>query len=71
MKHQDETTCPECDGKFITYADSDPQVWGIDGECLECGFSYRTVNEQNTLEEVNELRATHGLEPLNKLKEKG
>lgn len=63
--------CPECDskGSLKTYGSNKPYDTG-GGECLECGFTYSTIEGQMTLDEVNGARANYGLEPLEKLKGK-
>ncbi|MEW5961042.1 MAG: hypothetical protein AB1801_25225 [Chloroflexota bacterium] len=61
--------CPQCDGEWlITYSDSKPYPQE-NGECLECGFAYYTIEERLTLEEVNEKRVDFDLEPLKSLKQ--
>ena len=40
----------------------------ISGFCSECGYSYKTIHENLSLEEVNEERSISGLEPLSELK---
>lgn len=68
-----EITCPECNGILIETHSHNL----LSGKCLECGTDYcvderiQGVIGQNNLETVNQLRAEHGLEPLDKLKEKG
>ena len=58
--------CPECG------AEESLETWGdrneVGGECLECGYCYKTVDDQMTLEEVNEERARCGMEPLTQLR---
>jgi len=60
--------CPECGGEDTL------EAWGdgyeVGGACLECGYSYGTVEKQMTLEEVNEEREEFGLEPLTQLRPK-
>lgn len=60
--------CPECGGEGTL------EAWGerndVGGMCLECGYSYSTVEKQMTLEEVNEERGEVDLEPLMKLRPK-
>ena len=58
--------CPYCNGKDTL------EAWGdrfsVGGTCLECGYSYRTIEEQMTLDEVNETRKDCDMEPLTALK---
>jgi Zn ribbon nucleic-acid-binding protein len=60
--------CPKCGAEMQTYVD-----WKlfdcVSGECLECGFSCYTADEQMSLDEVNERRACYDLEPLEKLRD--
>lgn len=63
--------CPECG------AENSLETWGenrpfdsVGGICLECGFSYKTVEEQLTLEDVNEERSKLDLKPLTELRPK-
>jgi hypothetical protein len=51
-----------------TYVDWKPYDY-VSGECLECGFSYYTADEQMSLDEVNVRRAGCELEPLEKLRD--
>jgi hypothetical protein len=51
-----------------TYVDWKPHDI-VEGECLECGFSFYTVERQMDLEEVNERRACYDLEPIGKLRD--
>lgn len=67
------TTCPECKGTLIENHSHNL----LSGKCLECGLDYcvderiQGVVGHINLETVNQLRAEHGLKPLDKLKEKG
>ena len=64
-------TCPVCGGSNMQcYSDRKPHDIAS-AVCLDCGFGYDTVDTQATLEEVNELRKEHALEPLEKLAEAG
>ena len=56
------SNCPECGSKdsFESWGDRHE----VGGFCYECGYSYKTVEEQMTLDEVNELRKEAKLEPL-------
>jgi hypothetical protein len=38
------------------------------GECLECGFTYYTTQDQLSLEEVNETRKLYNLKPLKRFR---
>ena len=60
-------TCPKCGGEMNCYSDYKP-YHQESGECLECGFGYRTDEFQATLEEVNESRVNAEMKPLKKLK---
>ena len=62
------THCPACGNEeaIMAYTDYKPYDF-TSGECLECGFSYYTKEEQMSLEEVNELRDQMELEPLKEL----
>ena len=63
------STCPKCGSENMQcYSDYKPYDTAS-GECLDCGFSYSTQEEQMTLEEVNERRADYNLEPLEKMAE--
>ena len=66
----DSQDCPKCKGKdtLMTCSSNRPYD-SSSGECIECGFSYYTNEDQMTLDEVNEARANYNLEPLTKLKE--
>jgi C4-type Zn-finger protein len=63
--------CPNCGGKesLETSTENRP-VLMVSGFCLECGYSYDTIEEQMTLDEVNEQRVEFELEPLKELKPK-
>ena len=65
----DSQDCPRCKGKnsLQTYSDWKPYDC-VSGECIKCGFSYYTKEEQMDLEEVNERRADLELKPLKELK---
>ena len=60
--------CPRCGGEMYCWADWQPIEYQR-GDCLECGFHFRIEEWQLSLEEVNELRANWGFEPLAKLRE--
>jgi len=59
--------CPKCGSEMSTYSDYKPHDY-VSGDCLECGFYYRTEDGQLTLDEVNEEREVQDLEPLKELK---
>jgi len=61
--------CPKCGGEdtLKTYGANRP-IFTSNGICLECGYSYSTVEKQSTLDGVNEERENYGLEPLTELK---
>ncbi|MFA5406968.1 MAG: hypothetical protein WC307_06450 [Candidatus Nanoarchaeia archaeon] len=66
----DVVTCPNCGGKhFSVYTDWKPHDC-VNGECLDCGYTYYTIDDELTLEEVNELRVDWGLKPLKQLRKK-
>jgi len=61
--------CYKCGGTMYMYDDHKPHAY-VSGECLECGFSYWTKEEQLTLDDVNDMRVNiYELEPLDKLEE--
>lgn len=60
--------CFKCNGDMMVYSDYKPHAY-VSGECLDCGFAYYTVDEQLSLDEVNELRKEQELKPVKKLKE--
>jgi len=61
--------CPMCDGEgTLETCSGNRPVLTVSGICLECGYSYRTVEEQMTLGEVNEMREDYEMEPLTELK---
>lgn len=62
-----DSTCPRCGGVMECYSDWKP-IDMVEGHCLECGFSYRTVASMASLSEVNELREAREMEPLNALR---
>ena len=65
--HSYGETCIKCGGEMDCYSDHKPHSYES-GECLECGFSYYTVDDQMTLEDVNQQRIDCDLEPLKELK---
>ena len=59
--------CPECGANMSCYSDYKPHNF-VSGDCTECGFYYRTVDGQMTLEEVNHIRVEIlDWEPLERL----
>lgn len=60
--------CPRCGSKESLEHSVDRD--DVSGFCLECGYSYKTVYELMTLEEVNKEREEFmsDLEPLTELK---
>ena len=68
--HSYSTWCPRCKSENSIMASQDHKPHDcVSGECLECGFCYYTsCDNKMTLDEVNELRADHELEPLKELR---
>lgn len=64
--HSYDAECPRC-GKDMNCC-SDTRSGHVSGECLECGYSYYTKEENMTLEEVNERRIDWELKPLKELR---
>jgi Zn ribbon nucleic-acid-binding protein len=60
-------TCPICQEEMDTASDWKPFEC-VNGQCINCGFSYWTQTEQMDLEQVNELRAEHNENCNTKLK---
>jgi len=63
----DSDKCYKCGGEMNCYSDYKPHDY-VSGECLDCGFSYYTIEEQMSLDEVNELRETYEMKKIKKLK---
>jgi len=63
----DSIICPKCGENMDTYSDWKPTPYES-GQCLECGYTYYTKDDQLTLKEVNEYREEGGQEPIKKLK---
>ena len=64
--YSEEVECGRCGGLYhVSFDSSDP--YGNYGYCLDCGIGCRMLDEQWTLEELNEERKTWELEPLKKL----
>lgn len=61
------TTCPKCGANMGCYYDWKPYDT-VNGQCLECGFSYYTKETQMSLKEVNNLRTGRDLPELEKLR---
>ncbi len=59
--------CPRCGSTESLECSVDRD--NVSGVCSECGYSYKTVYENLSLEEVNEERRAFELEPLLKLRE--
>lgn len=61
--------CPMCgsEGSLETCTENRP-ILSSSGICLKCGYSYKTVEEQMTLGDVNDERANCEMEPLTELK---
>lgn len=64
-----DSTCPNCGGENLMCSSDWKPYDCVAGECLDCGFSYHTVEKQMSLEEINERRADYDMEPLEKLAE--
>lgn len=60
--------CPRCGGEVLEMVDGLP-VDRVRRWCFDCGLYYEAREEQRTLEEVNDMRAAFGLEPLKALRE--
>lgn len=58
-------TCPNCGKEMSTYQDYKPHDY-VSGECLHCGFSYWTIAEYMSLEDLNDQRQENGMRPLKK-----
>lgn len=65
--YSEAVDCPRCGSEESLERSVDRD--DVSGFCLECGYSYRTIYENGSLEEVNEERVASELEPLSKLKE--
>lgn len=64
--------CFKCGGQETLNISADWKPYDTSsGECLECGFSFYTKEEQMSLKEVNEQRLEIDLEPLTELKKQG
>ena len=48
-------SCPICGEDMDVYSDWKP-IDNVSGSCVGCGFAYRTITEQMSLKEINELR---------------
>ena len=57
--------CPNCGKNMNTYTDYKP-FNNASGECIECGFYYKTVSGQMSLKELNSFRSEHNNDPLSK-----
>ena len=59
--------CPKCGQDFYAACISgnrESSLPSLQGQCLNCGFCFATVEGQLNVGEVNELRKEAGLEPL-------
>ncbi|MBA7638617.1 hypothetical protein ES703_46273 [subsurface metagenome] len=65
--YSEAVNCPRCGS--IESLERSVDRDDVSGVCLECGYSYKTIYENLSLEEVNEERDASELEPLPKLKE--
>lgn len=60
------TNCPVCGSEDVmAYSDYKP-FDQVNGECLNCGFTYWTKAERMSLEELNALRKDFDKKPLTK-----
>ena len=65
----EEVTCHKCDSEHSLHVNTDSgDPEGNYAYCLECGYSRRMMEEQMTLEELNEEREIWELSPLTELK---
>ena len=64
--YSEATDCPRCGSEESLERSIDTD--DINGFCTECGYSYKTVYELGTLEEVNKERVDCNMEPLTELK---
>ena len=67
MKHGEVIVCPMCGSESLdSYIDS--ENFDYSGGCYECGYTFYTIQDRLSLQEVNELREDAGLEPLTELR---
>ena len=66
--HSYSGMCCKCGEEMNMYEDHKPHPY-VSGDCLDCGFTYMTEEDQLSLDEVNEMRIDGDLKPLDKLKE--
>lgn len=64
--YSEAVDCPRCGSTESLERSVDRD--DVSGYCLECGYSYKTVYENMTLEQVNEERNLFDLESLTELK---
>lgn len=64
--YSEAVDCPRCGSTDSLERSVDRD--DVSGYCRECGYSYKTVYETMTLEQVNEERAEFGIKPLTELK---
>lgn len=62
----DSRNCPNCDEEMFISGENRP-FDAVSGDCPNCGFYYHTEGSQMSLEELNDLREEHELEPLKQL----
>lgn len=61
--------CPKCGNEDMNVVASNRPYDSVQGDCLNCGFYYYTVEAFMTLDEVNAQRADLELEPITELAE--
>jgi transcription elongation factor Elf1 len=64
--YSEAVDCPRCGSEESLERSIDKD--DVNGFCLECGYSYKTVYENMTLEQVNEEREAFDMEPITALK---
>jgi len=60
--------CSQCGSEIEAFYENRPHEF-VNGECLECGFFYYTVEDRLSLRDVNWRRKQSGLKSLKRLKE--
>ena len=63
------TECPKC-GSGVFMVSQDTHIPYSSGECLDCGYTFYSKDDQMTLEEVNERRRDFDMDEITKLKRK-
>ena len=58
--HGYESVCPVCMGSVNAYSDHKPHDY-VSGECLDCGYSYYTKDDQMSLDDINLCRRVTGV----------